>query len=207
MVIQQEVIDPVAGPRRGYRAPMWLTLAVGASAVAALAVALAALNSSGQLREDLTAFQDEIFSSVEQAEGVLNSTSAGLALLVGQPLVFSAVIDEDVPIVASIPFRRRIDIPINITIPINEVIDTTITVSGPFGLNVPVDVSVPIKLTVPINLTVPIEIDEVIEVDTSTHLDLVVAVEIDLEEAGLAAFVRQMSINLTELAKSLPEAG
>ena len=102
-----------------------------------------------------------------------------------------ASVNQDVPIVASVPFSRRLELPINVSIPISEVIETTITVDGPFGFDVPVNVTVPIELDLPVDLTVPIEIDEVIEVNTSTRLDLTVPVAVDLEETGLADLVRQ----------------
>ena len=159
------------------------------------------------MREDWTAFQADIFASGEVAAGTLNATSSGLSLLVDQPFVFVANVDQEVPIVASIPFRRTIEVPINASIPINEIIETTITVGGPFGWDVDVDVTVPLDLIVPVNLTVPIEIDEIIEVDTSTRLQLSVPVELDLEESGLAVLVRQMSNNLTISGQLHPHGG
>ena len=165
------------------------------------------MNEARDVQDNWTSFQNEIFASGETAISTLNTTSAGLAALVDQPFVFIANVDQEVPIVASVPFNRTIEVPINTSIPINEVVETTITVAGPFGLDIDVDVTVPIDLTVPVNLSVSIEIDEMIEVDTSTRLQLAVPVELDLEESGLAVLVRQMSNNLARLADSIPTAG
>jgi len=208
MVIPDEVIDPEPVQTRvSYRAPLWVTLGLATIAIVALGVALAAFQASRELRDNWTAFQTEIFTSGELAAGTLNSTSSGLSLLADQSLSFTANVDQVVPIVVSIPFKRTIEVPIITSILINEVIETTITVAGPFGWDVDVDVTVPLDLAVPVNITVPIEIDEVIEVDTSTRLQLSVPVELDLEETGLAGFIRQMSTNLTRLANAMPTAG
>ena len=206
IAIPNDMDDRPDHPAGRYRAPLWVTLGLATVAIVALGIAIAAFSSSRDMRDDWTAFQAEIFASGEVAAGTLNATSSGLSLLVDQPFVFVANVDQQVPIVASIPFRRTIEVPINASIPINEIIETTITVGGPFGWDVDVDVTVPLDLTVPVNLTVPIEIDEIIEVDTSTRLQLSVPVELDLEESGLAVLVRQMSNNLTILANSIPTA-
>ena len=205
VAIPDEVIDP--RHRGRYRAPLWLTLALATVAVAALGVALASFRETRILQDNLTAFQTEIFASGERAVGTLNATSSGLSVLVDQPLIFTARVDQEVPFSASVPFIRRLDVPIQTSIQINEVIETTIVVAGPFGWDVPVDVTVPIDLVIPVDITVPIEINEVIEVDTTTRLKLDVPVELDLEESGLAALVRQMSSNLTRLADSIPTPG
>ena len=198
--------DPSPG-RDGYRAPLWFTVVLGFVAVLALAIAVVSFRSTQQLDEEWSAFRAEITASGEQAAGALIATSSGLSLLADQPLVFNAKVDQEVPIVASIPFKREIIVPINTTIPINKVIETTITIAGPFGWDVPVDVTVPIDLEVPVNLSVPISIDEVIEVDTTTHLELTIPVELDLEETGLASLVRLISNNLSAIAESMPTAG
>ena len=206
IAIPTEMNDRPDQPAGRYRAPLWVTLGLATVAIVALGIAIAAFSSFRDMRDDWTAFQADIFASGEVAAGTLNATSSGLLLLVDQPFVFVANVDQEVPIVASIPFRRTIEVPINASIPINEIIETTITVGGPFGWDVDVDVTVPLDLTVPVNLMVPIEIDEIIEVDTSTRLQLSVPVELDLEESGLAVLVRQMSNNLTILANSIPTA-
>lgn len=186
--------------------PQWMTLALATIAVIALGVALASFNNARQTRDTLAAFQAEVFTSSEDAADTLRATAAGLASLVGQPVTFTASVNQDVPIVASVPFRRTIDVPIRTSIPINEVIETTITVDGPFGFDVPVDVTVPLDLTIPVDITVPIEIDEVIDVDTATRLVLEVPVVLDLEESGLADLVQQVSDALSRLAASVPTA-
>jgi len=194
-------------PRAVRRVPMWLAVALATVAVLALGVALAALSAARDTRAEFEAFQADIFTSGGAAASTLNATASGLAVLVDQPLIFQARVDQDVPIVASVPFSRSLELPINVTIPIREVIETTITVDGPFGFDVPVNVTVPIDLDLPIDLSVPIDIDEVIEVDTSTRLNLDVPVAVDLEETGLAELVRQMSANLMRLADTIPQPG
>lgn len=206
IAIPDEVIEP-AERRPAYRAPLWVTVALGTIAVVALGIALASFEASRELRDNWSAFQTEIYTSGELAAGTLNSTSSGLAVLVDQPITFTANVDERIPIVASVPFQRTIDVPIRTSIPITETIETTITVAGPFGWDVDVDVTVPIDMTVPIDINVPIEVDEVIEVDTSTQLQLSVPVELDLQESGLALLVEQMSNNLVRLANAIPTAG
>lgn len=195
--------SPVPG-RAAASAPLWMVLAMATIAVVALGVALAAFTSARQARDTLATFQDEVLTSGEEAAATLSATSAGLATLVEQPVTFTARVNQDVPIVASVPFQRTIEVPIRTAIPINEVIETTITVDGPFGFDVPVDVTVPLDLTIPVDITVPIQIDEAIDVDTSTRLDLDVPVELDLEESGLADLVRLISANLERLAGTIP---
>ena len=118
------VVDPEPNGGRDYRAPLWVTGAIAAVALAALVVAVVAVNEARDVQDNWTSFQNEIFASGETAISTLNTTSAGLAALVDQPFVFIANVDQEVPIVASVPFNRTIEVPINTSIPINEVVET-----------------------------------------------------------------------------------
>jgi len=192
----------------------WFALSALAVAGGSLLVAVVALGTSGDLREDLVALQDDLEvlqgnlkTASEQASGALLAASTGLAVLADQPLTLTVNIAEEIPIQASFPFERELIVPIQTSIPIDETIETTVQVAGPFGLEIPVTIAVPIQLDVPIDLEVPISVSEVIEIDTSTFVELDVPIEFDLEESGIAALARAMSTSLADLASSVQAVG
>jgi hypothetical protein len=123
-------------------------------------------------------------------------------------LEYDVHIDERLPVDAVVPFRERLEVPIETVVPISQTIQTTFDLEIPqFGLSIPVDVAVPVQLEVPINLSVPVEIDRDIPVQTTVPISLEVPIVIDLADVGLVRYIELIDLGLADLEQALKGIG
>lgn len=121
---------------------------------------------------------------------------------------YDVQIDEHLPLDAVVPFRQRLDIPIETTVPISQAVQAAFDLEIPqFGLKIPVEVTVPVQLEVPIALSVPVEIDLDVPVQTTVPISLQVPIAIDLADAGMTRYIELLDRGLADLERTLAGLG
>ena len=123
-------------------------------------------------------------------------------------LNYDVQIDESLPVDAVVPFRERLDVPIETTVPISQAVEAAFDLEVPqFGLRIPVEVTVPVQLEVPIALSVPVEINRDVVVQTTVPISLEVPFVIDLADVGLARIIEVLDLGLADLEQALKGIG
>ena len=123
-------------------------------------------------------------------------------------LNYDVQIDESLPVDAVVPFRERLDVPIETTVPISQAVEAAFDLEVPqFGLRIPVEVTVPVQLEVPIALSVPVEINRDVPVQTTVPISLEVPIVIDLADVGLARTIEVLDLGLADLEQALKGIG
>ena len=169
----------------GYLVWQWLTLRSQALVLAGQADELrqSALNTVAQFRQELQGSDEWTFQ-------------------------YDVQIDESLPVEAVVPFRERLDVPIETTVPISQAVEAVFDLEIPqFGLRIPVEVTVPVQLEVPIALSVPVEIDHDVVVQTTVPISLEVPIVIDLADVGLARTIELLDRGLADLEQALKGIG
>jgi hypothetical protein len=147
------------------------------------ALARKALDALSGLRRELHGFNDATFEHLLQ-------------------------IDQTLPIQVVIPFRERLEVPIQTKVPIDQAIETSFSLQLPgFSVRVPVDLVIPIKFDVPIDMTVPVEVNRDVPVRTTVPIKLEVPLVIDLADTGLERYVDLLDQGLADLERELSAVG
>ena len=169
----------------GYLIWQWLTFRSQALALADQADELrrSALDAVAQFRQELQSIDEMIVE-------------------------YEVQIDEHLPVDAVVPFRQRLDIPIEATVPISQAVQAAFDLEIPqFGLKIPVEVTVPVQLEVPIALSVPVEIDLDVPVQTTVPISLQVPIAIDLTDAGMMRYIELLDQGLADMERMLAGLG
>lgn len=169
----------------GYLVWQWLTFRSQALALADQAdeLRLSALDAVAQFRQELQSIDEMIVE-------------------------YEVQIDEHLPVDAVVPFRQRLDIPIEATVPISQAVQAAFDLEIPqFGLKIPVEVTVPVQLEVPIALSVPVEIDLDVPVQTTVPISLQVPIAIDLTDAGMMRYIELLDQGLADMERMLAGLG
>jgi hypothetical protein len=132
--------------------------------------------------------------------------AAGLRALEGGTIRYTFRFQDELPIVAEVPFREKLDVPIVAAIPISTTVSVEQTLQvpiqtllGDITVEVPLDVDIPVAMTVPIDLSVPVEISRTVPVSATVPLDLEVPLAIPVAETPFADFLGELQSALLDL--------
>jgi len=147
------------------------------------------------------------FYRARQAALHLTAQAAvGLRALEGETIHYTFRFQDELPIVAEVPFHEKLDVPIVAAIPISTTVSVEQTLQvpvhtllGDVTVEVPLDLDVPVAMTVPIDLNVPVEISRTATVSTTVPLDLEVPLAIPLAETPLADLLGELQSALLDL--------
>ena len=129
-----------------------------------------------------------------------------LGALQGETIHYTFHFQDELPVVAEVPFHEKLDVPIVATIPISTTVSVEQTLQvpihtllGDITVEVPLDVDIPVAMTVPIDLHVPVEISRTVTVSATVPLDLEVPLSIPVAETPLADFLGELQSVLLDL--------
>jgi len=105
--------------------------------------------------------------------------TVALGALQGETIRYTFHFQDELPVVAEVPFHEKLDvsivaaIPISTTVSVEQTLQLPIhTLLGDITVEAPLDVDVPVAMTVPIDLSVPVEISRTVTVSATVPLDL-----------------------------------
>jgi hypothetical protein len=107
---------------------------------------------------------------------VMTTARNAIAVLSQEPLQIPVMVDEVIPIHASIPISQTVTVPINIDYPLSTIINTSfnIPVLGRQNVSFPIDTLVPVHLS----LDIPVQETVVISLSYPLKIELPVTIEI-----------------------------
>jgi hypothetical protein len=160
----------------------------------------------------LTSLVFNVFIAVQlqhARQAVLRLTAqaaVAVGALQGETIRYTFHFQDELPVVAEVPFREKVDVPIVAAIPISTTVSVEQTLQvpihtllGDITVEVPLDVDIPVAMTVPIDLSVPVEISRTVPVSATVPLDLEVPLAIPLVETPLADFLGELQMALLDL--------
>ena len=132
------------------------------------------------------------------AVGMLDQATVGLTSLEKERVEYPVHIRQDVPVVADVPFKQTMVIPLHTTVPIS------FTAVVPVNLMLTtVEMEIPIDLDVPLDLEVPVTISQTVHISTTVPLNMNVPVTIDVAETPLRGYLEQFRKSLERLQDAL----
>ena len=133
---------------------------------------------------------------------VLDTVTEARAIVAGigdDTFSYTFEVDQDVPIVASIPFNEEVTVPIRTTLPISTVVVIPIN-AGPLGT---FDIDVPIRTVIPIDLDVAVPVSRTVGVATTVPLDVDVPIEIPIADTPLVGYLEELDAALAQVEARL----
>ncbi|MBC7251209.1 MAG: hypothetical protein H5T62_13090 [Anaerolineae bacterium] len=132
------------------------------------------------------------------ALSMLDQTTEGLAVLGNERVEYPVHIQQEVPVVADVPFNQTMEVPLHTTVPIS------FTAVVPVDLMLTtVEMEIPIDLDVPLDLEVPVTISQTVHISTTVPLDMDVPVTIDLAQTPLYGYLERFRKGLERLRDAL----
>lgn len=128
----------------------------------------------------------------------LNKAETMLDKLANEVVSYDIQVNRPIPLKADIPFKQKLDIPINTVIPIDREIQ--VPFKTPAG---DVMIDVPLKTDFPIDMVVPIDFNQTVNVDTVVQLDTTVPVEIAVAKTPLLGYLEQIKRDMVHLRSRL----
>jgi hypothetical protein len=132
--------------------------------------------------------------------------AVALGALQGETIRYTFHFQDELPVVAEVPFYEKLDVPIVAAIPISTTVSVEQTLQvpihtllGDITVEVPLDVDIPVAMTVPIDLSVPVEISRTVTISATVPLDLEVPLAIPIAETPLADFLGELQNALLDL--------
>jgi hypothetical protein len=148
----------------------------------------------------------QLYRARQAALRLTAQAAADLAALQGETIRYTFHFQDELPIVAEVPFHEKLDVPIVAAIPISTTVSVEQTLQvpiqtllGDITVEVPLDVDIPVAMTVPIDLSVPVEISRTVTVSATVPLNLEVPLAIPLAETPLADSLRELQGALLDL--------
>ena len=119
--------------------------------------------------------------------------------LKGEVLSYTVEVNEEIPVVVSVPIEQEVRVPLNTSVPIN----TTITVPIEAGLLGSYDIDVPVRTVIPIDLEVVVPVSQTVSIDTTVPLDVDVPIEIAIADTPLLDHLEAGEAALKKLEEGL----
>jgi hypothetical protein len=148
----------------------------------------------------------QLYRARQTALRLTARAAAALGALEGETIRYTFHFQDELPVVAEVPFREQLDVPIVATIPISTTVSVEQTLPvpihtllGDITIEVPLDVEIPVATTVPIDLSVPVEISRTVAISATVPLDLEVPLDIPIAETPLADFLGELQSALLDL--------
>ena len=116
---------------------------------------------------------------------------------------YTIVVNQEIPIAASVPFSERVSVPIQTTLPISTVVSVPINA----GLLGTFDVDVPVRTLIPVDLEVVVPVSQTLDIATTVSLDTAVPVEIPISDTPFSRYLGEIDAALesAELELSWPD--
>jgi hypothetical protein len=152
----------------------------------------------------------QLYRAWQAALSLTAQAAVALGTLQGETIRYTFHFQDELPVVAEVPFREKLDVPIAATIPVSTTVSVEQTLQvpihtllGDITVEVPLDVDVPVAMTVPIDLSVPVEISRTVTVSVTVPLDLEVPLAIPIAETPLADFLGELQSALLDLQSQI----
>ena len=147
-----------------------------------------------------------LYGLVRARQIALDAVADSRAILEGigdDTFSYSLVVEQEIPIAASVPFSERVRVPIQTTLPIS----TTVIIPIDAGLLGTFDVEVPVQALIPVNLEVVVPVSETVDIVTTVSLNTSVPIEIPISDTPLSSYLKQIDAVLegAELKLSQPD--
>lgn len=133
------------------------------------------------------------------ALNTVTETRAIVAGIGGDTFSYTFEVDQDVPIVASIPFNEEVTVPIRTTLPISTVVVIPIN-AGPLGT---FDIDVPIRTVIPIDLEVAVPVSRTVDIVATVPLNVDVPIEIPIADTPLVGYLEELDAALAQVEARL----
>ena len=153
----------------------------------------------------------QLYRAWQAALRLTAQATVALGALQGETIRYTFHFQDVLPIVAKVPFREKLDVPIVAAIPISTTVSVEQTLQvpihtllGDITIEVPLDVEIPVAMTVPIDLNVPVEISRTVTVSATVPLDLEVPLAIPIAETPLADLLGELQSALLDLQTQIP---
>jgi hypothetical protein len=148
----------------------------------------------------------QLYRARQAALRLTAQAAAELEALQGETIRYTFHFQDELPVVAEVPFREKLDVPIVAAIPISTTVSVEQTLQvpvrtllGDVTVEVPLDVDIPVAMTVPIDLSVPVEVSRTATVSATVPLDLEVPLAIPIAETPLADLLGELQSALLNL--------
>ena len=148
----------------------------------------------------------QLYRARQAALHLTAQAAVALEALQGEAIRHTFHFQDELPVVAEVPFHEKLDVPIVAAIPISTTVSVEQTLQvpihtllGDITVEVPLDVDVPVAMTVPIDLSVPVEISRTATVSATVPLNLEVPLAIPLAETPLADSLGELQGALLDL--------
>ena len=148
----------------------------------------------------------QLYRARQAALRLTAQAAADLAALQEETIRYTFHFQDELPIVAEVPFHEKLDVPVVAAIPVSTTVSVEQTLQvpihtllGDITVEVPLDVDIPVAMTVPIDLSVPVEISRTVSVSATVPLDLEVPLTIPIAQTPLAGFLGELQGALLEL--------
>ena len=148
----------------------------------------------------------QLYRARQAALRLTAQAAVELEALQGETIRYTFHFQDELSVVAEVPFREKLDVPIVAAIPISTTVSVEQTLQvpvhtllGDITVEVPLDLDVPVAMTVPIDLSVPVEVSRTATVSTTVPLDLEVPLAIPLAETPLADLLGELQSALLNL--------
>jgi len=136
-----------------------------------------------------------LYGLVQARQIALDAVTQVRAMLEGMrddTFSYTLVVDQEIPIAASVPFAERISVPLQTTLPIS----TVVTVPLDAGLLGTFDVQVPVQTLIPVDLEVVVPVSQTIDIATTVSLNTAVLVEIPISDTPLSGYLEEIDAAL-----------
>jgi len=143
-----------------------------------------------------------IFNLLQARRIALDTVTEARAIVTGigdDTFAYTFEMNQEIPIVTSIPFNEEITVPVKTTIPIN----TTVVMPINAGLLGTFDIDVPIRTVIPVNLEFTVPVSQTVNVATTVPLDLDVPVEIPIADTPLVGYLEELDAALARIEARL----
>ena len=148
----------------------------------------------------------QLYHTRQAALRSMAQATVALGALQGETIHYTFHFQDELPVMAEVPFHEKLDVPIVAAIPVSTTVSVEQTLQvpirtlvGDITVEVPLDVDVPVAMTVPIDLSVPVEISRTVPVSATVPLDLEVPLTIPISETPLANLLGELHSALLDL--------
>ena len=148
----------------------------------------------------------QLYRARQAALHLTAQAAAAVGALERETIRYTFHFQDELPVVAEVPFREKVDVPIVAAIPISTTVSVEQTLRvpiqtllGDITVEVPLDMEIPVAMTVPIDLRVPVEISRTVTVSATVPLDLEVPLAIPIAETPLADGLGELQRALLDL--------
>jgi hypothetical protein len=148
----------------------------------------------------------QLYRAWQAALHLTAQAAADLEALQEETIHYTFHFQDELPVVAEVPFHEKLDVPIAAAIPISTTVSVEQTLQvpiqtllGDITVEVPLDMEIPVAMTVPIDLNVPVEISRTVTVSATVPLDLEVPLAIPIAETPLADLLGELQRALLDL--------